>query len=107
MTNTDNYTYLSVDAIRERATPTGLIPCSRYVPRSGEGLEELVVALCSIFEDAIGEHVTLNEVDYFIGLVVNDHDDVAALIVDHGEAAGWDPTALLDADTIAAARKRC
>ena len=67
---------------------TGLIPCSRYVNRYGDGLADLVIAIADIFEDATGEPTTYEALDHIISQVVNDADDIATLLVEHGPCAG-------------------
>lgn len=82
----------------------GLIPCSRYVNRYGDGLGDLVVALVAIIEDATSEPVTFEGIDHLVSLIVNNHDDVGTLLVQHGPSVGIEPTDYLDPDDIEDAR---
>ena len=61
----------------------GAVPCSRY-GRNSEDCAPVAIALAEIYEEAKGEETTTEDLDYFMGLVVNDHDDVLSLILDHG-----------------------
>jgi hypothetical protein len=70
-----------------------LVPCSRY-GRCTSDCAPWAWAAASIVADACGEYVTAADLDYAMGLVVNDHDDVESLIVEHGAALGF----TIDAD---------
>jgi hypothetical protein len=60
-----------------------LVPCSRYGRRSSD-CAEVAWALAEIELDVNGDEPTEDSLDYLMGLVVNDHDDVEYLIREHG-----------------------
>lgn len=65
-------------------TDSGSVPCSRYGTDSAS-CAPVAVAFAEIAADANGEPlVFFEDFDYFMGLVVNDHDDVESLIRRHG-----------------------
>src|SRR5215211_8528361 len=55
------------------------VPCSRYGFDS-ESCAPVAWELAAVVADSTGEPIDADALDYAIGLVVNDHDDVAALI---------------------------
>lgn len=63
----------------------GHIPCSRYATNS-EDAWPYAYALAEIAREANGDPITYDVLDYYMGLVVNDHDDVESLILGHGTA---------------------
>jgi hypothetical protein len=58
---------------------------SRY-GRHTSDCAPVAIALAEIYEDANGQTTTTDDLDYFMGLVVNEHDDIRSLIIDHGTA---------------------
>lgn len=64
----------------------GRVPCSRY-GRNSEECAPWAVAMLLIYNDANGsEGDPFENLDYYMGLVVNNHDDVESLMRDHGHA---------------------
>jgi hypothetical protein len=61
------------------------VPCSRY-GRSTSDCAPVAWRLAEIIREANGDPITEEAVDYCMGLVVNDHDDVASLLAAHGNA---------------------
>jgi hypothetical protein len=59
------------------------VPCSRYGWDS-ESCAPVAWRVAEIIADATGEPITEDELDYAMGLVVNDHDDVESLLREHG-----------------------
>lgn len=55
------------------------VPCSRYGTDSHE-CAAVAYAAAMEYATATGEPVSLDSLDYIMGLVVNDHDDVAHLL---------------------------
>ncbi len=62
---------------------SGRVPCSRY-GTSSEDCAPVAYTLAEIAEEANGDEITEETLDFYMGLVVNDHDDVSSLIRDHG-----------------------
>jgi hypothetical protein len=79
LTDTDRLDYLLADG-------DWSVPCSRYGSCSSE-CAPVAIALDRIVTDATGEGGTLESLDYAMGLVVNNHDDVEYTIRAHGEPA--------------------
>lgn len=61
------------------------VPCSRFGHDSAS-CAPVAYALAEIIADANGDPIDTEQLDYCMGLVVNDHDDVRSLIVEHGTA---------------------
>lgn len=61
----------------------GLVPCSRY-GRSSAECAPVAWRLAFILARETGEELTFDDLDYAMGLVVNDHDDVAYMIRNYG-----------------------
>jgi hypothetical protein len=80
---------------------TGAVPCSRY-GRNSEDCAPVAWRLCEIVADSNGEPIDADELEHAMGLVVNDHDDVAGLILDNTHVATD-----LDADTLAGVVESC
>jgi len=85
-----NNTELSPDATDQDLTDYlltdgGAVPCSRYGRTSAE-CAPWAVAIVRIFEQANGEPVTYAQLHWAMGLVVNDHEDVAEIVAEHGTA---------------------
>lgn len=59
------------------------VPCSRY---GGDTFSCAPTAyrLAELIADATGEPITEESLDRAMGLVVNNHDDVAYLLIEHG-----------------------
>jgi hypothetical protein len=75
---------LTKDQAKEFLTRDGgMIPCSRY-GRHSDDAWPFAYALAEIVRDANGDEITEERLDYYMGLVVNDHDDVESLIREHG-----------------------
>lgn len=55
------------------------VPCSRY-GRDSDTCTPVAWDAAVAFEDATGDPVTEELLDYIMGLVVNDHDDIAHLL---------------------------
>ncbi len=83
----------------------GRVPCSRY-GRNSEDCWPYAWALAEIAADANGDEITEEALDYYMGLVVNDHDDVESLIAAHGTREQLDLLDYLTDDELAAARAR-
>jgi hypothetical protein len=75
------------------------VPCSRYGFDS-ESCAPVAWELAGAVADATGEPIDADALDYAMGLVVNDHDDVAALIprcdglgtrIAGGNGGGYEP----------------
>lgn len=73
MTTAEALAYLIAD------DPGARVPCSRY-GRDTESCAPVAVQLAEYVADATGEPVTADALDHAMGLVVNDHDDVAELL---------------------------
>ena len=71
------------EAIEFLTRDGGAVPCSRY-GRNSEDCAPVAFALAEIVADANGDEITEDALDYAMGLVVNDHDDVLSLISEHG-----------------------
>lgn len=72
------------------------VPCSRY-GHDTESCAPVAWALTEIIADATGEPITPEALDYSMGLVVNDHDDVESLILAYGS---HEDIELLDLDLV-------
>jgi hypothetical protein len=59
------------------------VPCSRYGTSTSD-CAPVAYALADIVAEATGEEITTSDLDYAMGLVVNDSDEVRTLIADHG-----------------------
>lgn len=59
------------------------VPCSRYGTRSSD-CAEVAWRLSYIMARETGEPITADTLEYHMGLVVNDHDDVAHMIREYG-----------------------
>ena len=59
------------------------VPCSRY-GRDTEECAPVAWRLTYIFCRETGEPITFDKLDYNMGQVVNDHDDVAYMIRNYG-----------------------
>lgn len=92
----DVYTYLEQDS--------GDAPASRYGVSASQW-RPVAVAVCDILAYLTGEPFTPEGVDHVAGLVVNDHDDPAYLLVTYGPECGFDPADFLNDDDIAAAKE--
>lgn len=60
-----------------------LVPCSRYGRTSAE-CAPVAWRLAYLVARECGEPITTDDLDYAMGLVVNDHDDVAYIVREHG-----------------------
>lgn len=69
--------YLTLDG------PHLACPCSRY-GRTSEDCAPVAWRLAYLLARERGERLTFDELDYAMGLVVNDHDDVAYIIRTYG-----------------------
>ena len=63
----------------------GATPGSRY-GRHSEDCWELAYAVAEIAAEANGDPIDEEALDYYMGLVVNDSDDIESLILAHGTA---------------------
>jgi len=82
------------------------VPCSRY-GRDTTDCAEVAIVASRIMAAVQGEPMTYHGLDSDMGLVVNDSDDIAYLIVSYGPCElGIDPADYLYDDTIAEARER-
>ena len=80
MTTTD----MSRDEARDFLTSDGgRVPCSRY-GRDSDECWPIAYAVAEIIRDCNGEPITEEALDYLMGLVVNDHDDIESLLLEHG-----------------------
>lgn len=59
------------------------VPCSRY-GRSTAECAPVAWRLAYLLARETGEAITVESLDYAMGLVVNDHDDVAYIIRNYG-----------------------
>lgn len=75
MNRAEALTYLTRDS--------GRVPCSRY-GTSSEDCAPVAFALAEIVQEANGDEITEEALDFYMGLVVNNHDDVLNLIREHG-----------------------
>lgn len=71
------------------------VPCSRY-GRDTEDCAPVAYAAAVILAGETGEEVTEDSLDYVMGLVVNDHDDIEYLIRTYGIEYGFSPADFLD-----------
>ena len=76
---------------------TGLTPVSRY-GRDGRACAPVAVAVAVILGGETGEPVTRETLEYVMGLVVNDHDDVGYMLKSYGSQYGYDPDDYLPDD---------
>ncbi len=58
------------------------VPCGRYGSSTYE-CSPVAWAVAHIIEHETGEPMTLDSLEYIMGLVVNDHDDVAYLLANY------------------------
>jgi hypothetical protein len=58
------------------------VPCSRYGRTSAE-CAPVAYKVATIYRDLNGEAITVELLDYLMGLVVNDHDDIEEIIIDN------------------------
>lgn len=72
----------------------GRVPCSRYGYDS-HSCAPVAYAAAVILAGEAGAEPTLEECDFIMGLVVNDHDDPEYLIRNYGPEYGFDPEDLL------------
>jgi hypothetical protein len=63
--------------------PHLLVPCSRY-GRDAEDCAPVAWRVAEIIADESGEPIAEDDLDYAMGLVVNDSDDVESLLREHG-----------------------
>lgn len=75
MTRAEGIAYLELDG--------GLVPCSRY-GRTSSDCAPVAWRLAYILARETGEEIDQDALDYAMGLVVNDHDDVAYIIRQYG-----------------------
>jgi hypothetical protein len=87
------------DAAIEFLTADGnlRVPCSRYGFDSAS-CAPVAYAAAVIVACEQGEALTEADLDYMMGLVVNDHDDPGYLIQNYGAEYGFDATDYLDPD---------
>jgi hypothetical protein len=66
------------------------VPCSRF-GRWTEDCAPVAVILAEVVAEATGEEITSEALEHAMGLVVNDHDDVASLLKEHAsdEQRDW------------------
>lgn len=76
---------------------TGLTPVSRY-GRDGKACAPVAVAVAVILGGETGEPVTRETLEYVMGLVVNDHDDIGYMLKSYGSQYGYDPNDFLPDD---------
>lgn len=60
------------------------VPCSRYGADT-ESCAVFAFAASCVLAFETGEDITADTLDHMMGLVVNDHDDPAQLMLDHGD----------------------
>jgi hypothetical protein len=63
--------------------PGAYVPCSRY-GNNTEDCAPVAWRLAYIIAREEGEPITTDDLDHAMGLVVNDHDDVAYIIRNYG-----------------------
>lgn len=74
------------------------VPCSRYGWDTRSCIP-VAYAAGVILSRESGETLTPETLDYVMGLVVNDHDDIAYLIREYGEGYGFSPEDYLEVTT--------
>ena len=79
-TEAQSIEYLEIDG--------GRVPCSRYGYNS-QSCAPVAYAAALIVEGETGEPLTLEGLDYMMGLVVNDHDDIEYLLREYGSEYGF------------------
>lgn len=75
--------YLTTDAETGEDTGHLSVPCSRY-GRNSADCAPVAWRLAYLTARESGEEVTLDGLDHAMGLVVNDHDDVAYMVREYG-----------------------
>jgi hypothetical protein len=65
--------------------PDAYCPCCRYGSTAADGAP-VAWRLAYLIAREQGEPITFDDLDYAMGLVVNDHDDVASIIREHGQS---------------------
>lgn len=80
--------------------PELAVPCSRYGRTSAECAPIAYAAAVIVAAESAGEAPTNDELDYMMGLVVNDHPDPSYLIRAYGPDNGFDPAELLPDDEL-------
>lgn len=63
--------------------PGAYVPCSRY-GRTTEECAPVAWRLAYVLARETGEEITTDGLEYAMGLVVNEHDDVAYIIRNYG-----------------------
>lgn len=84
MNETEAIHYLTHDAETGEETGHLYVPCSRY-GRNGADCAPVAYQVATILARETGEELTTETLDYVMGLVVNDHDDVAYMLSEYGE----------------------
>lgn len=79
----DGIAWLTTDAETGEDTGWLRVPCSRY-GSTGEECAPVAWRLAYLVARETGEEITADTLDWAMGLVVNDHDDVAYMINQYG-----------------------
>lgn len=83
MKRSEGIEYLTHDSETGEYTGGLYVPCSRY-GRNGADCAPVAWRLAYLLARENGEKVTTDSLDYAMGLVVNDHDDVAYVVRQYG-----------------------
>lgn len=83
MKRADGIAYLTTDPKTGEDTSHLRTPCSRY-GRNSDECAPVAWRLAYIVARETGSEITFEDLDYAMGLVVNDHDDVAYMIRQYG-----------------------
>ena len=84
------------EAIRYLSRDGGRAPCSRYGTDSASCAPVAWAAALILVRETEGGDPTTEDLEYMMGLVVNDHDDPETLIREHGAEHGIDPADYLE-----------
>jgi hypothetical protein len=89
-------TFSTYDEIEAYITsqPTGDAPASRYGVKPSQWVPVAAAAATIMANET--DDLTPEGIDYIIGLVVNDHDDIEYLIRNYGAEYGFNPEDYLD-----------
>jgi hypothetical protein len=83
MKRREGIAYLTTDPDTGEDTGGLYVPCSRY-GRNSADCAPVAWRVAHLVARETGEEITTESLDYAMGLVVNDHDDVAYLIRNYG-----------------------
>lgn len=95
ITNTHRYHAI----VRYLSRDSGSVPCSRY-GRNGVECAEVAAIIDMIVSRATGEESTAQSVNAVMGMVVNDHDEPALMLINDGPEHGIDAREWLGDDEL-------